>query len=75
MPAAGNGTGSPQWQPRHASYWRGMIRGSRGERPKGVSMGDEKEKRRENLTPEQYKVTQEAATERPFTGEYLNHKE
>jgi peptide-methionine (R)-S-oxide reductase len=38
-------------------------------------MGDEKEKRRENLTPEQYKVTQEAATERPFTGEYLNHKE
>ena len=30
---------------------------------------DEKELR-ERLTPEQYKVTQEAATERPFTGEY-----
>lgn len=26
------------------------------------------------LTPEQYRVTQENATERPFTGEYNNHK-
>lgn len=38
-------------------------------------MSDKQDKRRENLSPEQYKVTQEAATERPFTGKYLNHKE
>lgn len=38
-------------------------------------MSDEKQKRRERLTPEQYRVTQEAATERPFTGKYLDHKE
>ncbi len=28
---------------------------------------------RERLTPEQYRVTQEAATERPFTGRYYQH--
>ena len=28
---------------------------------------------RERLTPEQYRVTQEAATERPFTGRYYHH--
>ncbi len=29
----------------------------------------------EKLTPIQYRVTQESATERPFTGEYYDHKE
>lgn len=38
-------------------------------------MSDEKQTCRERLTPEQYRVTQEAATERPFTGKYLDHKE
>lgn len=38
-------------------------------------MSDARQKRREELTPEQYRVTQEAATERPFTGKYLDHKE
>jgi len=30
---------------------------------------------KEKLTPIQYKVTQNNATERPFTSEYNNHKE
>jgi len=30
---------------------------------------------RAELTPEQYHVTQEKGTERPYTGQYWNHKE
>ena len=30
---------------------------------------------REKLTSEQYQVTQEKGTERPFTGQYVDHKE
>ncbi|KPK55468.1 MAG: hypothetical protein AMS22_04345 [Thiotrichales bacterium SG8_50] len=29
---------------------------------------------REELTPEQYRVTRQAGTERAFTGQYYNHK-
>ena len=29
---------------------------------------------RDKLTEEQYRVTQDAATERPFTGKYVDHK-
>jgi peptide-methionine (R)-S-oxide reductase len=33
-----------------------------------------REKLREKLSDEQYQVTQCSATERPFTGKYVNHK-
>ena len=34
-----------------------------------------KEELKKKLTPTQYQVTQESGTERPFTGEYWEHKE
>ncbi len=34
-----------------------------------------KEERLKELTPVQFEVTQNSATERPFTGEYYNHHE
>ena len=36
---------------------------------------DRRAELRERLTPEQYAVTQEGATERPFTGLYADHHE
>ena len=38
-------------------------------------MKNSKEKLKKELTEEQYYITQEKGTERPFTGEYNDHKE
>ncbi|MGB5255702.1 MAG: peptide-methionine (R)-S-oxide reductase MsrB [Woeseiaceae bacterium] len=38
-------------------------------------MSNETEDLRGKLTDEQYQVTQNAATERPFTGKYVDHKD
>ena len=39
-----------------------------------MSSKDNSEQLRSKLTEEQYQVTQNAATERPFTGKYVDHK-
>ncbi len=40
----------------------------------GRSMSNNTDDLRGKLTEEQYKITQDAATERPFTGKYVDHK-
>lgn len=45
-----------------------------GDAPKGKVVRSDKEWK-QRLTPEQYRVLREAATERPNTGEYLHTKE
>lgn len=39
-----------------------------------MSSGTNDSKLRDRLSDEQYQVTQNAATERPFTGKYVDHK-
>jgi peptide-methionine (R)-S-oxide reductase len=39
-----------------------------------MSSESEKTELRDRLSDEQYQVTQNAATERPFTGKYVDHK-
>ena len=39
-----------------------------------MSSKDNSQQLRSKLTEEQYQVTQKAATERPFTGKYVDHK-
>jgi len=39
-----------------------------------VSSDNSKKDLRGRLSPQQYEVTQNAATERPFTGKYVDHK-
>ncbi len=39
-----------------------------------MSKEDRQEELREKLSDEQFRVTQNAATERPFTGKYVDHK-
>jgi len=41
---------------------------------RGRSMSNNIDDLRGKLTEEQYKITQNAATERPFTGKYVDHK-
>ncbi len=41
---------------------------------RGRSMSNNTDDLRGKLTEEQYKITQNAATERPFTGKYIDHK-
>ena len=40
----------------------------------GLARGTREEVWRERLTPEQFRITRQGGTERPFTGAYWNHK-
>jgi peptide-methionine (R)-S-oxide reductase len=41
----------------------------------GLARGQEEERWRRQLTPEQFRIARQGGTERPFSGAYWNHKE
>ena len=43
--------------------------------PSGLARGQDEEQWRRQLTPQQFRITREGGTERPFTGAYWNHKQ
>lgn len=43
-------------------------------RPQPTAMNNDSEKPKKQLTPEQFRVTQQCGTEPPFSGKYYDHK-